>query len=691
MAISSGDRCGEGCASSTTTPALVYFPAGTYVVSSPIIAYYYTAIIGDARNPPTVIASSNFSGIAVFDADPYDADGANWYVNQDNFYRSIRNFVIDLTEMPASATATGIHWQVSQSTSLVNIVVDMSTAAGNNHRGLFMEDGSGGFMGDLVFNGGAYGIWVGNQQFTVRNLTVNNANAAAIYGLWNWGWTYQGVTINNCTIGFELLTGGLSNADQTVGAEAIIDAVVTDTPIFVQSSEASNGTLAGSLVLNNIQLNNVPTAVGVANGDVVLAGGTMTIASWGQGDVYSGTDPNGNFEQGNIYAAYKDPSLLDSAGRIFGKAHPQYFDYAVDQFITVKSQGAVGDGVTDDTDAINAVLSKYAGCYIIFFDAGVYKVTSTINVPAGSQIVGEAWTVIMGSGSNFADQTNPQVVVQVGAEGSEGVAEITDFVFTTQGPTPGAIVIEWNIHEPSGEQGACGMWDSHIRLGGAVGTNLETAQCPSGSDNTQCFASFLAIHLTSGSTAYLEGTWVWLADHDLDGDGTSQLTIFSGRGILSESAGPVWMIGTSEHHALYQYNLAGASNHYMGLIQTETPYYQPDPAPPTPFSINSAYNDPTFDNGMNMAWAVWVESSQNVIIFGAGHYSFFQNYSQTCLTNNTCNPQIVNTDSTSSVAIYSLSTVGSTYQLSVNQDGIINWADNVDGFASTVTVWSPTS
>ena len=39
-----------------------------------------------------------------------------------------------------------------------------------------------------------------------------------------------------------------------------------------------------------------------------------------------------------------------------------------------------------------------------------------------------------------------------------------------------------------------------------------------------------------------QGTWVWLADHDLDG--TEQLTLFSGRGILSESAGPVWLIGT---------------------------------------------------------------------------------------------------------------------------------------------------
>ena len=39
---------------------------------------------------------------------------------------------------------------------------------------------------------------------------------------------------------------------------------------------------------------------------------------------------------------------------------------------------------------------------------------------------------------------------------------------------------------------------------------------------------------------------MWLADHDLDGDGSTQVQIYSGRGILSESAGPVWLIGTGE-------------------------------------------------------------------------------------------------------------------------------------------------
>ena len=70
---------------------------------------------------------------------------------------------------------------------------------------------------------------------------------------------------------------------------------------------------------------------------------------------------------------------------------------------------------------------------------------------------------------------------------------------------PGAIVVEWNAAQPSGQQGGAGMWDSHIRLGGAAGTNLET-NCPqSGSGGTtNCFAAYMALHLTAGSTAYLE-------------------------------------------------------------------------------------------------------------------------------------------------------------------------------------------
>lgn len=145
---------------------------------------------------------------------------------------------------------------------------------------------------------------------------------------------------------------------QGVGSEAIIDAVVVNTPVFVRSSVTSNSTLPYSLVLNNIKLVDVPTAVGVANGATILAGGTTTIASWGQGHVYFGTGGQKTWVQSNIALTNKPSVLLDSSGRIFGKSHPQYANYAASQIVSVKSQGAKGDGKTDDTAAIQNVLKQ---------------------------------------------------------------------------------------------------------------------------------------------------------------------------------------------------------------------------------------------------------------------------------------------------------------------------------------------
>lgn len=133
---------------------------------------------------------------------------------------------------------------------------------------------------------------------------------------------------------------------------------MVDTPIFVRNSEPSNGRLAGSLVINNAKLTNVPTAVGVANGAVILAGGTTTIQSWGQGNIFSGTDGSGRFVQSDIVNANKPSVLLDESGSIFGKTHPQYVEYAVDQFVSVKDNGARGDGNTDDTDALKAIFNE---------------------------------------------------------------------------------------------------------------------------------------------------------------------------------------------------------------------------------------------------------------------------------------------------------------------------------------------
>lgn len=112
-----------------------------------------------------------------------DSNPPNWFTNQNNFFRQVRNFVIDMTQIPSATQKTGIHWQVAQATSLVNIHFLMSTAYDTAHRGIFAENGSGGFMSDLKFTGGRVGMHVGNQQFLSINMEFNQCDTA-IYMNW---------------------------------------------------------------------------------------------------------------------------------------------------------------------------------------------------------------------------------------------------------------------------------------------------------------------------------------------------------------------------------------------------------------------------------------------------------------------------------------------------------------------------
>jgi hypothetical protein len=58
------------------------------------------------------------------------------------------------------------------------------------------------------------------------------------------------------------------------------------------------------------------------------------------------------------------------------------------QTVSVKDFGAVGDGVTNDTAAIQAAINAAIGNQLVLFPAGVYLVTDTINLFKGSQLQG---------------------------------------------------------------------------------------------------------------------------------------------------------------------------------------------------------------------------------------------------------------------------------------------------------------
>ncbi len=61
-------RCADDCGSTTTLGAVVYFSPGTYLVSTPIIQYYYTQFVGNPNNRAVIKGTFNFTGIALVDS-----------------------------------------------------------------------------------------------------------------------------------------------------------------------------------------------------------------------------------------------------------------------------------------------------------------------------------------------------------------------------------------------------------------------------------------------------------------------------------------------------------------------------------------------------------------------------------------------------------------------------------------------
>lgn len=142
-AISDGNRCGPFvCQSASDSPAVVYIPSGTYIISKPIIFYYMTQLIGNPRNRPTFKAAASLSALAMIDGNPYsNSNGQPGWTSTNIFLRQIRNLVIDGTAIPPTSGFQGIHWPASQATTIQNVKIIMTQASNSVHAGIFVENG----------------------------------------------------------------------------------------------------------------------------------------------------------------------------------------------------------------------------------------------------------------------------------------------------------------------------------------------------------------------------------------------------------------------------------------------------------------------------------------------------------------------------------------------------------------------
>ncbi|KAL8378737.1 hypothetical protein RB599_008514 [Gaeumannomyces hyphopodioides] len=696
-AISDGGRCGSSgsdCSQAATAlPVTVYFPSGKYLVSSPIVHYSNTEIIGNPLGVPHIVAASSFVGLGVITSEAFIAEQSAWYLNSNSQMRSARNLVVDLRSAPRNAHVVGIHWQAARGSSLENVrfyMAEQQTEADSNTQiGLYVENGSGGFLADLYFVGGRVGLLAVSQQFAANGLYFSHCGTA-LQAQWDWGWSLQNIIITDCATGVDIgdspavsgsetgrnntLVGGIGanssfseeshNAhhprarrhhghtghhhrrnklsdkpsDQTPGSFSIADMQVLHTPVAINATLPSDFL---TLVLLNSVFKDVTTVVRDASRDQnLLAGGSgiTQVPSWGLGVAYEAAEGSSRNMKGETLPVMKrdsnltfpsssDSSLSPDQPFFFHRRRPTYahLDRRQTQILDIKKMGAKGDGVSDDTAIINHVFDMAANLSaVVYIPYGVYVVSDTITVPVGSRIIGQAWPQIVAVGEKFESAEKPHVVMQVGNPGAHGtlqtdvgIVELQGLTITSRGETSGAVLMRWSVREYL--QGSVGLWDVHFGVGGAQGTELQSAKCKVGSVSSgSCLGASLMLHMTKNSSAYLENVRFWAADHDLDNPHHARIDVASARGVLIESRGPTWLWGTAaEHNLLYQYSFAGAEKLVAGQFQAEIPPFQASRVASSLVDTLPLPGDPDVDATTD-AWGVRISRCKEIQILGAG-------------------------------------------------------------------------
>jgi glucan 1,3-beta-glucosidase len=123
----------------------------------------------------------------------------------------------------------------------------------------------------------------------------------------------------------------------------------------------------------------------------------------------------------------------------------------------------------------------------------------------------------------------------------------------------------------------------------------------------------------------------------------------------------------------------------------------------------AAYDDPDFaaycaqrTGNCGDGWGLRVLDSSDILVYGAGLYSFFDNYSTSCSAtgnNETCQTQIFGIDTgmgsgysqsrtgQSEVYVYNLNTIGATSMIDRDGMSLASYKDNVNVFPDNIAVF----
>jgi len=481
---------------------VLFIPEGTYLISKTIYMPQAIRLIGYGKKRPVIILAKNSPGFQQPDStDKGRAKYMFWFTSSlpqsgkkindagaGTFYSAMSNINLQIEDGNPYAVAIRAHYAQHSFISHVDINI------GNGKAGMFDV---GNEMHDVKFFDGDYGIYTtkpspGWQFMTVDTYFEGQRKAA----------------IQTREAGLTMMRMNVKNDPAVVDIEPNYDE-----KLFMEDCRFENisgaairvsleGNAGNFVSLRDINCRNVPVLINYKQSGKQVEG---------TGNIYKVM----NYLHGLQMDSLKADAAINTIQNIIALdrfPEPAKSDIPefpnIDTWINLKSLGAVGDGITDDTKAIQDAIDKYPTIYV---PSGWFRVSQTIKLKPNTVLIGlspiSTEFILANNTEAFGGFGGPVPLL----ESSKGGKNIfTGIGLSTGADNPRAVACKWMAGEGSylNDVKFVGGHGGMERIGKKVGTkeDVRAYRNPGGTDpswDTQ----YWSLWITDGGGGVFQNIW----------------------------------------------------------------------------------------------------------------------------------------------------------------------------------------
>lgn len=412
-----------------TNQGILFIPSGRYRITKTIYIWPGIRLIGFGESRPVFVLGANTPGFQqgptymfFFAGDrPPIASAAPPDANPGTFYSAMSNVDIEIQE--GNTGAVGVRAHYAQHCFLAHMDFRIGSGLAGIHDG-------GNVALDVHFFGGQYGIWTRKPspgwQFTIIDATFEGQREAAI---------------REHEAGLTLIRPQFKNIPTAVS----IDPQYSD-ELWVKDARLQNVTGPAFVISNE---KNARTEINMEN---VVCWSVPVFASYRE----SGKHVDGPAAMYEVKTfshglQYEDigavPAIRDVYDTVALNALPNPVQSdildlpPIDKWVNIRSLGAKGDGVTDDTNVLRQSIAEHRA---IYFPSGQYRVSDTIRLKPDTVLIGLHPSVtrifLADSTPSFQDAGSPKALIET-PEGGTNI--VTGIGLYTNGINARAVAAKW--------------------------------------------------------------------------------------------------------------------------------------------------------------------------------------------------------------------------------------------------------